>query len=128
MVSVASHCFAGALCVCLVLGHFVAAAPPPNNYEGLRELYQQLLEAGAAGSASEGFEQQQQLQQAAAPVGLLNLFAGGLGGGLGGAGPGVPLSNHQLVRKSNRTPSLRLRYGRRSDPAMKVRAPVSSSP
>ena len=57
-------------------------------------------------------------------MGLLSLLGGagaGPGAGAGAAGLGAPLANHQLVRKSNRTPSLRLRYGRRSDPAMKVR-------
>lgn len=121
MVTVASRCLAGALCVCLVLAHLAAAAPPPNNYEGLRELYQQLLDAGAAGGPGEGFEQG--AVAGPAPVGLLSLL-----GAAGGPSLGVPLANHQLVRKSNRTPSLRLRYGRRSDPAMKVRAPASSSP
>lgn len=29
-----------------------------------------------------------------------------------------PLFSHRLVRKNNRSPSLRLRFGRRSDPAM----------
>ncbi|KAE8739524.1 RYamide C-terminal, partial [Frankliniella occidentalis] len=83
----------------------------------LRELYQQLLEAGAAAGPGEGSAGYAQgYDQGPAPVGLLSLLGGGAGAG---AGAGLPLANHQLVRKSNRTPSLRLRYGRRSDPAMK---------
>lgn len=36
------------------------------------------------------------------------------------AGP-IPLSDHQVERKAVRSPSLRLRFGRRSDPSLPLR-------
>lgn len=41
---------------------------------------------------------------------------------LGGPQPPQALQQgHEIVRKSNRTPSLRLRFGRRADPLLAVR-------
>jgi len=39
----------------------------------------------------------------------------------------APLSRHQMERKGGRSPTLRLRFGRRADPAWSANGPVDAA-
>lgn len=78
-----------ALCLLVVAAQFVTSAPSYSDYESVRDLYELLLQKEALESRLQQQQQQQQMQ-----------------------------GQHEIVRKANRSPSLRLRFGRRADPML----------